>query len=197
MAKLGPKILEENRVECQGLDGIEIYVQQRRDGTHGQHGRDEPRHHRCFARHDDPLRRRRDLHVRGQRPEFVVGGAERRQQPNRRRVLGDRLPLAKQHQVVDLGALEVDRSGQRLRLNAHARARGRAPAREPLSDGRHPRHRPAAQAPRRRGHVRGARRDLQGAPVRQLRTARVANGAGLSVGRYASVALLIGQPVFP
>src|SRR6476469_84729 len=56
-----------------------------------------------------------------ERGDISAWSAERRQQPNRRRILGDRLPLANQDEIVDLRALEVDRALQRGSRDLHSR----------------------------------------------------------------------------
>jgi hypothetical protein len=53
--------------------------------------------------------------------EIGVAAAVRREQADGRRILVDRLALCGQHQIVDLRALEIDRSGEARRGDLHAR----------------------------------------------------------------------------
>ena len=71
----------------------------------------------------DRVQRRPLSALRGPAELGEVGArrAERRQEPNRRRILVDRLLVIEQLEVVDLRALEVDRAGELGRLDADSR----------------------------------------------------------------------------
>ena len=66
----------------------------------------------------------RPLRSPAERGDVGIGRADRREQADRWRILCDGLALTDEDEVVDLGALEVDRALERRRDNAHARRRG-------------------------------------------------------------------------